>query len=388
MVKPKRILVVDDDGQNRELLVAMLEALGYETEIAIDGFDALGKLNLDIDLVLLDVMMPGMDGFEVTRRIRSSPPHNDLPVVMVTALTGKEDRIKAVEVGANDFISKPIDKTELTVRAASLLKMKEHQDTIKQYQKELEGKVEKRTADLRTALSEKIDAHRRIYQAHLDTINRLVIAAEYKDEDTADHIKRMSSYCALLAKALKQTPQEIEVLYYASSMHDVGKIGTPDHILLKPGKHTPEEWEIMKQHTIIGGYILENSPSELLQSGEIIALSHHEKWDGSGYPKGLSGESIPLQGRICAIADVYDALTSKRPYKDAFSNEKSLEIMKEWSGKHFDPNLIDLFSKNLDEVFAIQKKFKTGDTLGKSEKFSPEYPEFLQQIMYETKTVK
>ncbi|HHT9107032.1 MAG TPA: HD domain-containing phosphohydrolase [Candidatus Wunengus sp. YC63] len=382
MGKPKRILVVDDDEQNRELLVAMLEALGYETEVAVDGFDALGKLGLDIDLVLLDVMMPGMDGFEVTRKIRSTPPYSDLPVVMVTALTSKEDRVRAVEVGANDFISKPVDKTELTVRTVSLLKMKEHQDTIKQYQKELEDKVEKRTADLRAVLSEKIDAHRRIYQAHLDTINRLVIAAEYKDEDTADHIKRMSSYCALLAKALKLTPQEIEVLYYASSMHDVGKIGIPDHILLKPGKHNPEEWEIMKQHTTIGGYILDNSPSELLQSGEIIALSHHEKWDGSGYPKGLSGENIPLLGRICAVTDVYDALTSKRPYKEAFSNEKSMEIMKEGSGKHFDPNLISIFFKNLDEVFAIQKKFKTGGPLKENERFSPEYPEFLRQIMY------
>ncbi|OHB35814.1 MAG: two-component system response regulator [Planctomycetes bacterium GWA2_40_7] len=388
MVKPKRILVVDDDEQNRELLVAMLEALGYETEFAIDGFDALGKLSLDIDLVLLDVMMPGMDGFEVTRKIRSTPPYSDLPVVMVTALTSKEDRIRAVEVGANDFISKPIDKTELTVRTVSLLKMKEHQDTIKQYQKELEDKVEKRTADLRTVLSEKIEAHRRIYQAHLDTINRLVIAAEYKDEDTADHIKRMSNYCALLAKALKLTPQEIEVLYYASSMHDVGKIGIPDHILLKPGKHNPEEWEIMKQHTTIGGYILDNSPSELLQSGEIIALSHHEKWDGSGYPKGLSGENIPLLGRICAVTDVYDALTSKRPYKEAFSNEKSLEIMKEGSGKHFDPNLISIFFNNLDEVFAIQKKFKTGVPLKENERFSPEYPEFLRQIISETKTIR
>lgn len=387
MDKPKRILVVDDDEQNRELLVAMLEALCYETEIAVDGFDALGKLNLDIDMVFLDVMMPGMDGFEVIRRIRNTPPHSDLPVVMVTALTGKEDRIKAIEAGANDFISKPIDKTELTVRTVSLLKMKEHQDTIKQNQKELEEKVEKRTADLRAALSEKIEAHRSIYQAHLDTINRLVIAAEYKDEDTADHIKRMSSYSALLAKALRLTPHEIEVVYYASSMHDVGKIGIPDNILLKPGKHNPEEWEIMKQHTTIGGYILDNSPSELLQSGEIIALSHHEKWDGSGYPEGQAGENIPLPGRICAVADVYDALTSKRPYKEAFSNEKSLEIMREGSGKHFDPTLIDLFFKNLDEIFAIQKKFKAGGAHRENERFSHEYPEFLRQIMYETKTI-
>jgi putative two-component system response regulator len=356
MNKPKRILVVDDEEQNLDLLVAMLESLGYESEVAEDGFDTLGKLSLDIDLVLLDIMMSGMDGFEVARQIRSNPNYGDLPIIMVTALTSKEDRLRSVEAGANDFISKPVEKVELQVRVASLLKVKEHQDTIKQYQNELEEKVEKRTEELRKALDEKIAAHRKIYQSHLDTINRLSIAAEYKDQDTANHIRRMSNYCALLARRLNLPHGEVELVYLASPMHDVGKIGIPDHILLKPGKLTPEEWEIMKQHTVIGGNILSHSPSELLQTGEVIALSHHEKWDGSGYPKGLAGENIPLWGRICAVADVFDALTSKRPYKEPFPDEKSFEIMKDGRGKHFEPKLINLLLANIEDVVAIHKK--------------------------------
>ena len=184
------------------------------------------------------------------------------------------------------------------------------------------------------------------------------MAAEYKDEDTANHIKRMSHYSRILAGSLHLSPGEVEIIHLASPMHDVGKMGTPDNILFKPGKHTPEEWEIMKQHATFGGRILNGSSAKLLQAGEIIALSHHEKWDGSGYPKGISGEDIPLWGRITAVADVFDALTSKRPYKEAFSNEKSLQIMKEGRGKHFEPRLLDLFLENLDEVFDIQKKHK------------------------------
>ena len=365
ITQPKRILVIDDDRQNCDLLEAMLKMLGHESEIAMDGFEALGKLSLDIDLVLLDVMMPGMDGFEVARQIRSNPQYCDLPIIIVTALGSKEDRLRAVEAGANDFISKPIDKIELRVRTTTLLKMKEHQDALKQYQNELEDKVEKRTSELRQSLLDKVHAHREIYQAYLDTIRRLALAAEYKDEDTADHIKRMSSYSTLLAQRLNLPPGEVELICYASPMHDVGKIGIPDHILLKAGGFNPEEWVVMKQHTVIGGYILQNSGSKLLQAGEVIALSHHEKWDGSGYPKGLAGENIPLWGRICAVADVFDALASKRPYKEAFSNEKSLEIMKEKRGTHFDPKLVDLFMGNLDEVFAIQEKYKTPDSLTK-----------------------
>ena len=358
MVTPKRILVVDDEELNCELLEAMLEIMGYDSEIARDGFEALAKLKLDIDLVLLDVMMPGMDGYEVARRIRQNPEVGDVPIIMVTALTSKEDRLRSVEVGANDFISKPVDKTELKVRTASLLKMKEAQDALKDHMAKLEGMVAKRTADLRKALLEMAEAQRRTHQAHLDTIQRLAIAAEYKDEDTAAHIHRMSRYCALLAKELKLPPGEVELVFHASPMHDVGKIGIPDNILLKPGKLSGEEWKTMRKHTEIGTRILSQSSSEVLEAGETIALSHHEKWDGSGYPNGLTGEDIHIWGRICAVADVFDALTSTRPYKKAFSNEKALEILKQGRSKHFDPRIVDVFFENLDEVMAIQNQYR------------------------------
>lgn len=357
MEHQKRILIVDDEELNRELLEDLIESFGHETETACDGIEALAKLKLDIDLVLMDVMMPGIDGFEVTRRIKEDHKTSDIPVVMVTALTSKEDRLRAVEVGANDFITKPIDKTELRVRTASLLKMKEAQDAVKSYQAELEKKVEQRTEDLRQALAEMAESQRKTYKAHLDTIHRLSIAAEYKDEDTAAHIHRMSNYCAIIARGLHLSPGEVELILYASPMHDVGKIGTPDAVLLKPGKLNDDEWLIMKQHATVGSSILSNSESELLQAGEIIAKSHQEKWDGSGYPNGLVGEEIPLYGRICAVADVFDALKSKRPYKNAFSNEKTLEIMKEGREKHFDPRILDIFLEHFDKIIAIQKKF-------------------------------
>jgi putative two-component system response regulator len=358
MSKPKRILIVDDDEASRDLLVAFVESLGHESETAGDGIEAIAKMKLGFDLILMDIMMPGMDGYEVTRQIRKDQKYSELPIIMTTALTSKDDRLRAVEAGANDYISKPVDKNELQVRMASLLKMKEAQDAVKHYRAELEEKVEQRTKQLRDALNESIESQREIKKAHTETIHRLVVAAEYKDEDTANHIKRMSHYSRILAGALHLSPGDVEIVHLASPLHDVGKIGTPDNILFKPAKHTPEEWEIMKQHTTFGGRILNGSSAKLLQAGEIIALSHHEKWDGSGYPKGISGEDIPLWGRITAVADVFDALTSKRPYKEPFSNEKSLQIMKEGRDKHFEPGLLDLFLENLDEVFDIQKKHK------------------------------
>jgi putative two-component system response regulator len=356
MPPSKRILIVDDEEQNRELLEALLDSLGHASEKARDGFEALAKLKLSIDLVLLDVMMPGMDGFEVARRIREDPVDGNVPIIMVTALEGKESRLRAVEVGANDFISKPIDLTELKVRTASMLKMKEAQDAVNEHQAKLEEMVEQRTAALRKALEDMAEARRKTQEAHLDTIRRLSIAAEYKDEDTAVHIHRMSKYSALLAKGLNLPPSETEIILHASPLHDIGKIGIADSILLKPGKLNDAEWKIMKAHTTIGGRILSGSASKLLQAGEIIACSHHEKWDGSGYPKGLAGETIPIWGRICGVTDVFDALTSNRPYKQAFSNEKALDIMQKGRGRHFDPKVLDVFLECWDDLLAIQKE--------------------------------
>jgi putative two-component system response regulator len=358
MDKPKRILIVDDDESNRRSVADMVKFFGHEAETARDGIEALAKIKLDVDLVLMDVNMPGMDGFEVTRRIRQDPAVGDVPIIMVTGLAAMKQRLRAVEAGANDFIAKPVDMTELQVRTDSLLKMKEAQDALKRHQRELEETVQKRTADLRRALEDKARSQRETYEAHLDAIHRLAVAAEYRDDDTGVHIRRMSRYCALLGQSLNLPPGEVEILLHASPMHDVGKIGIPDAILLKPGKLTPEEFETIKRHTLIGASILAASSSMLLQAGEIIALSHHEKWDGSGYPNGLAGEDIPLWGRICAVADVFDALTSDRPYKQAFPNEKALEILREGRGKHFDPEVQDHFFGNLDEVVAIQREYQ------------------------------
>ncbi len=357
MNQSKRILIVDDEEANREFLKDIVKSWGYEPEIAKDGFESLAKVKLDIDLVLLDIAMPGMDGFTVARRIREDSDSSNIPILMVTGLQSKDDRLRAVESGANDFISKPVDKTEPRVRMTSLLKMKEAQDGIRQHQEELEKKVEKRTSALRQALENMAQAQRSTHEAHLYTIYRLAMAAEYKDIHTGGHIHRMRRYSGLLAQGLNLPPGEVELILNASILHDVGKIGIPDAILLKPGELTKKEFEIMKQHTIIGARILGGSPSELLQAGEVIALTHHEKWDGSGYPKGLAGANIPLWGRICAVADVFDALTSERPYRKALPNEKVYEILREGRGTHFDPRIVDVFFERLDEVVMIQEQY-------------------------------
>ncbi len=358
MNTPRSILVVDDEELNRELLDAQLACLGHCAEFAENGVEALAKLTPDIDLVLLDAMMPEMDGFTVARRVREDPRYYDLPIIMVTALSGKADRLRAVEAGANDFITKLVDRIELQVRTASLLKMKAAQDAVKRHRAELEETVRQRTAELRQAVHDLAEAQRRTHEAHLDTIHRLALAAEYRDNDTSAHIHRVGDYCALIARALGLPEDEVEIIRHASPMHDVGKLGIPDAILLKPGALTPEERAVIEQHALIGARILHGSEAKLLQVGEVIALSHHEKWDGSGYPYGLTGEEIPLYGRICAVVDVFDALTSKRPYKEAFSNEKACDILRAGRGTHFDPRVLDLFFAHFSEVLAIQQQYR------------------------------
>lgn len=358
MERPKRILVVDDEALNCVLLEALLASFGHDCVIAQNGVEALDKLDTAIDLVLLDAMMPVMDGFEAARRIRRHATCGDVPIIMVTALTEKADRLRAVEAGANDFITKPVDSTELRVRTAAQLEIKQARDEIKRHQAELEETVQQRTADLRRALETIQAAQWKTYAAHIDTIHRLAVAAEYKDEHTAAHLQRVSHYCALLARGLALSERDVDLLRHASPMHDVGKIGIPDAILGKPGKLTPQEWRIMQQHTAIGARILGGSSSELLQAGELIARSHHEKWDGSGYPNGLAGDAIPLYGRICAVADVFDAITSKRPYKEALPNAEAYAALRNGRGSHFDPHIVDLFFKHLDEVVATQQQYQ------------------------------
>jgi putative two-component system response regulator len=352
----KRILVVDDLPQNIELLEAFLLPLGYEILAAENGLQALKIVaEKSVDLVLLDVMMPGMDGFEVTRRIRKDEKHHNLPIVLVTALRETEDRVKGIEAGCDDFISKPVDKMELAARVRSLLKIKAYNDLLENYRKDLEREVAAKTEELRLALKS-------IKDASLETILRLSMACEYKDEDTGAHIKRLSQYAVAVARQMAIDDGMIESIAYAAPMHDLGKLGIPDFILLKPAKLSPAEWEIIKKHTIIGAQILKGSSAEFIRLAEIIAYSHHEKWDGSGYPEGLKGESIPLAGRIIAIADVFDALTSKRPYKEPYSVEKSQDIIREQKGIHFDPAVVDAFFAIQGEIAEIKKEHDDNDS--------------------------
>ncbi|MBF0480437.1 MAG: response regulator [Desulfovibrionaceae bacterium] len=357
MSEKKKILVVDDEGAIRASLGKLLRGLGLEPVLAASGTEALAALGPDIELVLTDVMMPDLSGYELTSAIRARPDCAELPVILVTALSARGDRIKGVEAGANDFIVKPVDVTELKVRVESQLKVKQAQDALRLHQLHLEETVRLRSEDLQRTIGKLKQQQRKNQVALLDTATRLGIAAEFKDKETSDHIHRMSEYCEMIARLMGLPAGEVEIVLRASPLHDVGKLGTPDAILLKPGPLTPDEWTIMKEHTVTGGRILADAMSDVIQAGEIIALAHHEKWDGSGYPEGLSGRDIPLYGRICAIADVFDALTNKRPYKEAFPNETAVNIMTEGRAKHFDPELLDLFFANFDDVKRIQQKF-------------------------------
>ncbi len=340
------VLIVDDAEANCRAIAALLEALGHRSIAAYTAAEALDRLTDQVDLVLLDIGMPDVDGFQAARMIRQNVDLGDVPIIMVTGRSGREDRLRAVEAGANDFIAKPVDMTELKVRVSSQLKVRRAQEAHKRYQHELETAVEERTLSLK-------EAQRRTHDAYLDALHRLALAAELKDEGTAAHIRRVGQYCVLLGRAFGLAPGEVETLRVASPMHDVGKIGIPDAILLKPGGLTPTEWEVMKTHTTIGDHILSHSPSELLRAAASIALTHHERWDGAGYPGGLSGEEIPFFGRICAIADVFDALTSDRPYRRRGTLEEAMAALTEGSGTGFDPNLVEIFTDRQDSVRLI-----------------------------------
>ncbi len=348
--KQGRILIVDDEEAIRRLLYQKLSGEGYQCQEAGSADQALDKLGGNmVELVLLDIKMPGKSGVELLPEIKASYP--DTAVIMATATTDTSTAIQCMKQGAYDYITKPFNLDEVVLSVDRALEKRRLELENRDYQQHLEEMVARRTEELRRAIE-------KIKLASLDTIHRLSRAAEYKDEDTGAHIKRMSQYSAAVARKMGLNEETMETIVYAAPMHDVGKIGIPDRILLKPGKLDPSEWEIMKQHTIIGAQILEGSDAEFIKLAKVIALTHHEKWDGSGYPKGLRSSKIPLAGRITAIADVFDALTTKRPYKEPFSLEKSFNIITQSRGNHFDPDVVDALFAIKDEILDIQEKYK------------------------------
>ncbi len=348
--KRETILIVDDEEMVRKLLHQKLSSEGYQCQEAGNADQALNELKSNtVELVLLDIKMPGKSGVELLPEIKANYP--DTAVIMATAITDTSTAIQCMREGAYDYITKPFNLDEVVLNVDRALEKRRLELENRDYQQHLEEKVARRTKELRRAIE-------KIKLASLDTIFRLSRAAEYKDEDTGVHIQRMSRYSAAVARKMGLNDETVETILYAAPMHDIGKIGIPDRILLKPGKLSPGEWEIMKQHTIIGAQILESSDAEFIKLAEVIALTHHEKWDGSGYPGGFRGSKIPLVGRITAVADVFDALTSRRPYKEPFSLEKSFDIIKQSQGNHFDPKVADAFFAVEDEILSIKGKYK------------------------------
>jgi putative two-component system response regulator len=346
------ILAVDDDCMNLEMLDVMLSDLDCTLFKAENGLQAIEVLETGaaIDVVLLDLEMPVMDGYETIKRIKQSAGWRDIPVIVVTS--GTTEVTRTLALGANDFIAKPYNPEELRLRVMNHVRSKKLSDMAKDMNSVLEAEVVKKTAALQNALSLSLEAE---YEISL----RLGRAAEFRDMETGMHTRRISELSKRLGQLAGISDEQCEVLRFASPLHDVGKIGIPDRILLKPGKLDPTEFNIMKIHTTIGGKILSDAERfPVIDTGSIIALQHHEKWDGSGYPSGLKGEQIHRFARIVSIADVFDALSSERPYKEAFPLDKTLRIMVEGRGEFFDPTLLDLFLGNIDDFVAIRAKLQ------------------------------
>jgi len=358
-----KILIVDDEPRNRQMLNNMCLNLGFNTIEASNGEEAVDMAcSSNPDLIIMDVIMPKMNGFDSTEKIKSISETKHIPVIIITALGSREDLLTGISKGADDFLTKPYDFEELSMRLKNNLKLKKYHDLLKENNYILEDKVEKRTRELQQTLAELSLAHEKTKAANLETIYRLTLATEFKDQATGSHIKRISMYTKIIAEKLGMEQSFIENIFHASPMHDIGKVGIPDYILLKPGLLSDEEWEVMKTHTLIGARILENSESSFLKMGQIIALSHHERWDGTGYPQGISGQDIPLSARITNIADQYDALRSVRPYKRAYNHEETYEILLKGDDKtnpgHFEPDIHSIFKNSHTKFKEIFETFR------------------------------
>ncbi|QSR34604.1 two-component system response regulator [Marinobacterium iners] len=337
------ILIIDDESANLKLLQKMLRSLGYDQlHLIQDPREALSAFNLfQPHLVLLDLNMPHLNGFDVLKQFAESETTLKPPVIVLTAHSDRDTRLKALNEGARDFIGKPFDLAELQVRVRNLLDAHMAHRLVHDQKTVLDQLVDQRTEELR--------------RTRLEAINRLGLAAGYRDNETGEHITRVSLYCRLIARQLGWNSHDCELIHDAAPMHDIGKIGIPDEVLLKPGKLTDSEFETIKLHPQIGADLLRGDESDLMQMAHSIALTHHEKWDGTGYPQGLKGEDIPLEGRIVAVADVFDAVTSDRPYKRAWSFDEATDYIRTNAGSHFDPQVVKCFLSVLGEVKQIYK---------------------------------
>lgn len=341
-----RIIAVDDKEVNLMVLEEIAREAGFEILTFLSPADALIYVQSNhVDMMFSDYMMPEMNGLTLIKACKSLQP--EMIAVMVTAVSNDAAlKIKALEEGTTDFLTKPIDVAELQAKLKNLSIIKRSQNILKNFNEQLQLEVKKATQEL-------------IAREH-ETLRVLSNTAEYRDPETASHIARVANYSKMLARLVGLSVEEQEIVYYASPLHDIGKVGISDNILLKPGKLTDEEFDVMKKHPLIGQDILRDAQNVYLQAGAIISLTHHEKYDGSGYPNKLAGDAIHIYGRITAIADVFDALTSVRPYKKAWSFEEATNFIREQSGRHFDPSLAELFLAHIDEVRQIYIKFEEG----------------------------
>jgi putative two-component system response regulator len=355
-----KILIIDDDISVDMTLEEVLKNHHYTFVRYITDAREAERVYREFrpDLVMLDILMPHLDGFQVMEQLKHANGDSFVPILVLTGDPDESLCLRALASGAADFLNKPYSSSEVLARIHNLLKVRQLQCELETKNDFLEDTVQERTAQLRKAIQELDKMHTQVKEAYIETIYRLTRATEYKDEETADHVKRLSLYSAALGRALGLTETMVELLLYASPMHDIGKIGIPDKILFKRSSLNEEEWKVMKTHPTIGYEILKDSQAPVLKLGAIIALNHHEHWDGSGYPRGLKGEEIPLEARILCLVDVYDALRSKRHYKEPFSHEKTCQIILEGDGRvmpqHFDPKLLEAFRKihpGLEKIF-------------------------------------
>ena len=362
-----RIMIIDDEMINIEIVKAYLEEEGFRNFVTTtDSTTAVEQLQVDKpDIVLLDINMPHVSGLDLLGLMRAKQDLKMIPAIVLTASNDPEIKLKALRLGASDLLAKPVDPSELTLRVQNVLAVKAYQDHLAQYSEQLKRQVEIRTQELVLSRQE--------------AIHCLARAGEYRDDDTGHHVTRVGRYTRVIADEMGYDANDLDLIEHAAQLHDVGKIGIPDSILHKPGKLDSQEFDLMRSHCTIGRKIINplseeesirlkthasvgmqimgSTNSPVLKLAAVIAASHHEKWDGSGYPAGIVGDEIPVEGRIVAVADVFDALSSSRPYKDAFPIEKCLGILKEGRGSHFDPDALDAFMRRFDEILAIHDEY-------------------------------